>query len=102
MPPHRVAHCNPGWHLYAVRIDFAAAGLSRAALMHRLKDRNIGTQVHYIPVHGQPYYRDLYGAQDLPGARHYYEHTLSLPLFPAMTDDDARFVVDALRAETGA
>lgn len=100
-PPQRVADCEPGWHLYAVRIDFSAIGLSRAVVMNALRDRHIGTQVHYMPVHLQPYYRDLYGTIDLPGARHYYEHTLSLPLYPSMTDDDARYVVAALAAVIG-
>lgn len=102
LPPLRVADCVPGWHLYAVRIDFDKAGCSRAALMNVLKAQNIGTQVHYIPVHRQPYYRSLYGDLNLPGADHYYEHTLSLPLFPAMTNEDVRFIVDALRAAVGA
>lgn len=97
LPPKRVADCVPGWHLYAVRIDFEKTGHSRASFMHHLKEKNIGTQVHYIPVHLQPYYRDLYGNQKLVGADAYYSSTLSLPLFPSMSDEDARYVVDSLR-----
>jgi dTDP-4-amino-4,6-dideoxygalactose transaminase len=84
------------WHLYAVLIDFEAAGLSRARLVERLMAVGVGTQVHYIPVHLQPYYRGRYGAVKLPGAERYYARTLSLPLFPAMRDADVERVVDAL------
>jgi UDP-4-amino-4,6-dideoxy-N-acetyl-beta-L-altrosamine transaminase len=84
------------WHLYGVLIDFEAAGVGRARLMERLKAVGIGTQVHYIPVHLQPYYRERYGAFSLPGAERYYARTLSLPLFPAMRDEDVDRVVDAL------
>ena len=64
--------------------------------MAALRERGIGTQVHYIPVHRQPYYRDRYGEIALPGADAYYTRDLSLPLFPAMTDGDVTRVVDAL------
>ena len=89
------------WHLYAVLIDFEAAGVSRAVVMERLRARGIGTQVHYIPVHLQPYYRERYGAQRLPGAERYYARTLSLPLFASMQDADVDRVVEALRLALG-
>lgn len=85
-----------GWHLYPVLIDFAALGISRAKVMGRLRDAEIGTQVHYIPVHRQPYYRSLYPGLTLPGADSYYERCLSLPLFPAMRDEDVDNIVEAL------
>src|SRR5262249_37046466 len=53
--------CDPALHLFQVLIDFEAVGLSRRQAMERLKARGIGTQVHYIPVHRQPYYRARYG-----------------------------------------
>ena len=85
------------WHLYAVLIDFTAAGRDRAAVMNGLRERGIGTQVHYIPVPAQPYYRQL-GCDPaaFPGAARWYERELSLPMFPAMTDDDVDRVVAAL------
>jgi dTDP-4-amino-4,6-dideoxygalactose transaminase len=85
-----------GWHLYAVLIDFAKLGLTRAQVMKRLRDESIGTQVHYIPVHRQPYYRKLDGALTLPGADAYYSRCLSLPLYPALTEADLMRVSDAL------
>jgi UDP-4-amino-4,6-dideoxy-N-acetyl-beta-L-altrosamine transaminase len=91
----------PAQHLYAVRIDFNAAGRSRRQVMDALREAGIGSQVHYIPVHSQPYYRTLYGDRTLPGAETYYARTLSLPLFPAMEPDDVDRVVDALKQAVG-
>ncbi len=85
-----------GLHLYAVLIDFEAIGTTRAKFMNALRAENIGTQVHYLPVHRQPYYRDRYGERSLPGADAYYARCLSIPLFPSMTDADAGRVAAAL------
>jgi UDP-4-amino-4,6-dideoxy-N-acetyl-beta-L-altrosamine transaminase len=84
-------------HLSAVLIDFPAIGRSRAQAMQALKADGIGTQVHYIPVNRQPYYRRRYGDQRLAGADAYYERVLSVPLFTTMRDEDVDRVVDALR-----
>ena len=87
-----------GWHLYAVLIDFKALGLDRATVVQRLRDQGVGAQVHYIPVHRQPYYRRRYGELNLPGADAYYARELSLPLYPDMSDNDVDRVVEALAA----
>ena len=58
---------QPAFHLYVALIDFEAAGVTRKQVMARLAAKGIGSQVHYIPVHTQPYYRELYGEQDAPG-----------------------------------
>jgi len=83
-------------HLMNVRIDFQAAGVSRGDVMARLRARGVGSQVHYIPVHRQPFYSGRAPGLSLPGAEAYYSQTLSLPLFPAMTDEDPARVVHAL------
>jgi dTDP-4-amino-4,6-dideoxygalactose transaminase len=97
-PIARVPGCRPAWHLYVVLIDFEAAGVPRAELMRRLRQKGVGTQVHYFPVHCQPYYRNRYGSLSLPGADAYYRRALSLPLFAAMKDADVDRVVGALGA----
>jgi len=92
---------DPVWHLSVALIDFAGLGRERAAVMHALRAEGIGTQVHYVPVHGQPYYRAAHPTPELPGAEAYYARCLSLPLFPAMTAEDVDRVVDALARTLG-
>lgn len=104
--PHITAAARPDWsdpalHLMVALIDFEALGRSRREVVEALRARGVGTQVHYIPVHTQPYYRQRYGALDLPGAQAWYARCLSLPLFPAMDDADVDSVVDALAEVTG-
>jgi UDP-4-amino-4,6-dideoxy-N-acetyl-beta-L-altrosamine transaminase len=89
---------DPALHLMVALIDYEALGTSRAKLMAALQAKGIGTQVHYVPVHHQPYYRDRYGLADLPGADQFYSQCLSLPLYASMTDEDPIRVVRALAA----
>ncbi len=92
------ADIEPGWHLCAVQVDFDALAIDRKTLMECLRQRGVGTQVHYLPVNLHPFYRDRYGEIELPGALSYYQRTLSLPLSPTMTSDDVDRVVDELAA----
>jgi len=95
IPRERRADC--AYHLYSVSIDFEGLGVRRADVMDELQKRGIGTQVHYIPLPMQPYYANRgWRVEDFPGARRYYERTLSLPLFPSMEDGDVDRVVDCL------
>lgn len=88
------------WHLYAVEIDFAALGRTRSEVMAELRAAGVGSQVHYIPVYLQPWYRRTYGygPGKCPIAENFYARTLSLPLFPAMTDADVARVITAIRS----
>ncbi len=74
----------PAWHLYAILIDFDGLQVFRASLMQRMHSENIGSQVHYLPVHQQQYYVQRYGQIDLPGAVSYASRVLSIPLFIGM------------------
>jgi UDP-4-amino-4,6-dideoxy-N-acetyl-beta-L-altrosamine transaminase len=85
-----------GLHLYAVLIDFEKLGTTRAKFMNALRAENVGSQVHYFPVHRQPYYRDRYGERALPGAEAYYARCLSIPLYPSMQNSDAEYVAGVL------
>jgi UDP-4-amino-4,6-dideoxy-N-acetyl-beta-L-altrosamine transaminase len=100
-PVRKLPDCDPVLHLYAVLIDFKAAGRSRNAVMKALRERGVGTQVHYVPVHRQPYYRKRYGDPDLPGADAYYQRCLSLPLHADMEIEEVDVVVDALETVLG-
>lgn len=94
-------HGVAGWHLAVALIDFTALGRPRGVVMRALRERGIGTQVHYRPVHRQPYWERRGAMPQLPGAEAWYRRALSLPLFPTMTDGDVDRVVDALAAVLG-
>jgi dTDP-4-amino-4,6-dideoxygalactose transaminase len=97
-PVPRVAGCEGGWHLYPILVDFTSANFSRGDLMRELSKRGIGTQVHYQPVHRQPFWRARQPEINLPGADAYYARCLSLPFFPTMTNEDVDRVVDTLKS----
>jgi len=85
-------------HLYVLRIDFAAIELTREQLMLELKSRNIGSQVHYIPVPMQPYYQRLgFKPEDYVNAQQYYREALSIPLYYDLTDEQQQYVVSGLQ-----
>lgn len=86
------------WHLYTPLINEAAAGLNRDEFMQAMKERNIGTGLHYRAVHLYPYYRQIYGFKpgDFPNAEDVSERIVSLPLFPSMTDAEHDRVLDVM------
>ncbi len=91
--PHRHA-----WHLYTPLIDIDALTLSRDQFMRELKDRNIGSGLHYTAVHEFSFYAQKYSykPEDFPGAHYVSDRILSLPLFPGMSDQDLEDVVEAV------
>ncbi len=91
------------YHLYVVQFDTEALGMSRGEIFDALRAENIGVNVHYVPVHLHPYYRETLGTGPglCPAAEAAYERMLTLPIFPQMTDDDAEDVVAAVRKITG-
>ena len=88
------------WHLYVLRLNLERLKISRNQFIEELKARNIGTSVHFIPVHLHPYYRDRYGykPEDFPVAYREYQRIVSLPLYPRMSDQDVQDVIDAVAA----
>ncbi|MDB4444773.1 UDP-4-amino-4,6-dideoxy-N-acetyl-beta-L-altrosamine transaminase [Akkermansiaceae bacterium] len=86
------------WHLYTVQIDFEKLGKLRSDVMSELQAQGVGTQVLYIPVYLQPWYRETYGYRPgkCPNAESYYSRALSLPLFPEMTDSDLKHVIKSV------
>lgn len=90
----------PSWHLYALWINFEELGQPRETMREALLQRGVGTQIHYYPVHLQPYYANRYGYTPgkCPEAEAWYEHALTLPLFPAMTDEHVDRVIAAVQA----
>jgi perosamine synthetase len=86
------------YHLYVIRLELDALTADRAAIFRALRAEGIGVNVHYLPVHLHPYYQNKFGTKtgDCPVAEAAYERILSLPMFPAMSDDDVRDVVEAV------
>lgn len=97
-PIYRNSNTDPCWHLYPVLINFNAIHIGRAELMENLKKEGIMTQVHYIPVYKHPYYKkNSEEILTLPNSEYYYNHVLSLPLFPAMNEDDVKYIVKSIQ-----
>jgi UDP-4-amino-4,6-dideoxy-N-acetyl-beta-L-altrosamine transaminase len=92
------------FHLYVLQIDFEKLGKSRKQVMEELKQKGIGTQVHYIPVNSQPYYTKRYGiycGNDYPVTDSYYNKCLSIPLYPRMSDEDVEYVIQEVKKING-
>src|SRR5205823_2866648 len=86
-------------HLYSIALDLERLTIDRAAFIRELRAENIGSSVHFIPIHLHPHFRDSlgYAPGSFPVTEHAYERAVSLPLFPAMTDRDVEDVCTAVR-----
>lgn len=98
LPAHPAGDDHHAWHLYVVRVT-EALGLTRDQLIERLSQMGVGTSVHFIPLHQQPYWRDRYSLrnEDLPVASAEFEKVVSLPIFSSMSDADVDRVIEAVR-----
>ena len=94
---------SPAWHLYPIRVNLEKLTADRGQIFRALRAENIGVNVHYIPVHLHPYYRDRFGyaAGAYPIAEDAYARLISLPMFHGMTDGDVDDVIRALRKILG-
>jgi UDP-4-amino-4,6-dideoxy-N-acetyl-beta-L-altrosamine transaminase len=93
---------HSSWHLYVVRLDRMRTNVTRRALFDALRARSVEAHVHYIPIHTQPYYRELgFSPGDFPLAEEYYDGCISLPIYPSMTDEEQDFVVAAVKELLG-
>jgi len=86
------------WHLYVIRLNLDRLSIDRGRFIEELRERGIGTSVHFIPLHIHPYYRNTYGYKpgDFPVAYETYRRIVSLPIYPRMTDSDIERVIDAV------
>lgn len=95
--PPRLADRQSSWHLYVIEIDTVRTSVGRRQVFEALRSAGIGVNVHYIPIHLQPYYARLgFRRGDFPCAERYYTNAISLPLFPAMTEAQQDRVVGQL------
>lgn len=91
--PYRAGNVYHAFHLYVIQVE------DRLGLYNYLRANKILAQVHYVPVHLQPYYRELGNKSgDCPVAEEYYKHCLSLPMYPTLTDEEQQYVIDSVLA----
>ena len=90
------ANMKHAYHLYPLQIDFTTIDVTRKALFHLMKDNNIALQVHYIPIHLQPYYKVHYGFKngDFPVSEKFYKREVSIPIYPSLNTEDVYYIID--------
>lgn len=99
IPPVVESVVTPAWHLYPIRLDLEKLSAHRGQIFRALRAENIGVNVHYIPVHLHPYYRDRFGYRggELPVAEDAYSRLISLPMFHSMSQEDVADVIHAVK-----
>ena len=103
LPEIQIPGCLPdmqhAWHLYVIQLNIERLKINRQDFIKALKGQNIGTSVHFIPLHLHPFYRDTFGYQpaDFPQASAVFERIVSLPIYPGMTEANVRDVIVAVR-----
>jgi perosamine synthetase len=95
IPPVVRPEVKPAWHIYPIRLDLRSLRVGRAEVFRSLREEGLGVNVHYIPVHLHPYYKKRFGHRrgDYPIAEQAYDRLITLPLFPAMSDQDVEDVI---------
>jgi len=98
MLPYQLETTASSWHLYIIRLQLSELSKSHLEVFNELRSAGIGVNLHYIPVHLQPYYRQMgFADGDFPHAEQYYQEAISIPLFHAMTDEQQLQVATSLR-----
>jgi len=96
--PKKSPYANHAYHLYPLQIRFDTVEMSKEELLYRLKLKNIFCQVHYIPIHLQPFYQKKFGFKinDFPIAEHFYKQEMSLPVHPLLKKNDLKYITDTI------
>jgi UDP-4-amino-4,6-dideoxy-N-acetyl-beta-L-altrosamine transaminase len=99
IPENNPFDSNPAWHVYMIQLNLERIKVGRREIFEALRAENIGVNVHYIPIHLQPYYQKKFGYHlgDFPKAENYYSRAITLPIFPKMSDKDVYDVVRAVK-----
>jgi len=93
--PKERSYVKSAWHIYCIRVNNSA---TRKDVFKRLRNYGIGVQVHYIPIHFQPYYKNLgYKEGDCPGAEEYYKRAITLPLYPTLGIKEVKFIIQKIK-----
>jgi len=96
--PVRMPNTQHAWHLYIIQLETERLRIDRGEFITALKDEGIGTSVHFIPLHLHPYYREAFGykPEDFPTATRVFERIISLPIYPAMSEQSVQRVIAAV------
>jgi dTDP-4-amino-4,6-dideoxygalactose transaminase len=96
--PEVASGVTSAWHLYPIRLRLEALAVDRDGFIVELYERGVGTSVHFIPLHLQPHFRERFGfaGGDFPNAEDAFRRTISLPIYPSMTEDEIEHVVDSV------
>ena len=88
---------NSSYHLFVVKVDFSKLDISKIELFNKMREKNIGLQLHYIPINKQPYYKSLgYGNEDTPIMNIYYDECFSLPMYSSLSNEEQEYVIKTL------
>ena len=88
---------NSSYHLFVVKVDFSKLNISKVELFNKMREKNIGLQLHYIPINKQPYYKSLgYGDEITPIMEKFYEECFSLPMYTSLRDEEQEYVIKTL------
>ena len=88
---------NSSYHLFVVKVDFSKLNISKVELFNKMREKNIGLQLHYIPINKQPYYKSLgYGNEDTPIMNKYYDECFSLPMYSSLSNEEQEYVIKTL------
>jgi dTDP-4-amino-4,6-dideoxygalactose transaminase len=98
MCPPVASNVQHSWHLYVIQLDLEQLRIGRNEFIELLKSYNVGTSVHFIPLHLHPLYQKTYGYRvgDFPSASGCFERIISLPIYPKMTEGDVEYVIDVV------
>ena len=95
--PYQLENTYSGLHLYVIRLQLDKISLTHKEVFEALRDKGIGVNLHYIPVHTQPYYEKMgFSEGDFPESERYYREAISLPMFHAMSEEQQDTVVQVL------
>ena len=87
-------------HLYVIRLKLEELNTSHSKIFEELRADGIGVNIHYIPIHMQPYYKNMgFKSGDFPDSEQYYKEAISLPMFPAMSEVEQDRVIDVLTSK---
>lgn len=88
---------NSSYHLFVVKVDFSKLNISKIELFNKMREKNIGLQLHYIPINKQPYYKSIgYGNEDTPIMNRYYDECFSLPMYSSLSYEEQEYVIKTL------